>query len=471
MKIVQLIPGSGGAFYCENCLRDSNLSKALYKQGHDVLRLPLYLPIISEEPIRVPPTRRPENCQSGFLAPRLSGTLFFGGINVYLQQKSVLFRKTPRWIDRIFDSPRLLKWAASKGGMTKAEELGEMTLSMLRGQEGRQVKELNRLITWLASRELPDVIHLSNALLLGVVRRIKRELRIPVVCSLQDEDIWVDALPEAQRQTVWETLAQRAVDVDAFISVSEYYKDFICDRLKIPADRVHVVYSGIELESYQQSDLPVDPPVIGYLERQCREKGLGILIEAFVILKRRGRLRDSPGRAKLLLNHLKLRIAGGKLVDDDPFIEQMHQRLADEGLSEDVAFLPNLNFEDRLAFLRSLSMLSVPAEHKEAFGIYVIEALASGVPVVQPRHGAFPELLAATKGGILCEPGNPHALADAIETLLLDHEQARELGIQGRRAVFESFGMENMARNVVKLLGLVTDLGSPSTREAEQDCL
>ena len=423
MRIVQLIPGSGNAFYCENCLRDSNLFRALREQGHDVIRLPLYLPIMSDE----------FDCHSDI-------SIFFGGINVYLQQKSALFRKTPRWIDRIFDSPRLLKWIAGMGGMMKVEQLGDMTLSMLRGEEGRQVKELNRLVTWLASREPPDIIHISNALLVGVVRLIKRELGVPVVCSLQDEDIWVDALPEPQRHTVWESLAQRAADIDAFISVSEYYKDLMCDRLRIPADRVHVVYSGIDLEGYRQADLPTHPPVVGYLERQCREKGLGILVEAFVILRRNGRV---PG--------VRLRIAGGKLVEDDPFLQQIRRRLADEGFSGDVEFLSNLNYEDRLAFLRSLSIMSVPAEHKEAFGMYVIEALASGVPVVQPRHGAFPELLGVTGGGVLYEPNDANALATAIETLLLDPEQVRELGRRGREAVLENFGAERMVQGVLRV--------------------
>ena len=424
MRIIQLIPGSGNAFYCENCLRDSILFTELHKRGHNVLRLPLYLPIMSDE----------FGCHS-------DRSIFFGGINVFLQQKSALFRKTPRWIDRVFDSPRLLKWVAGMGGMTKAEELGKLTLSMLRGEEGRQAKELERLVKWLTERESPDVIQFSNALLLGMARRIKQELQIPLVCSLQDEDIWLDALPEPQRSATWEMLAERATDIDAFISVSQFYKNLMCERLNVPADRVHVVYNGIDLEGYQQSDLPTAPPVIGYLERQCREKGLGILIDAFVILRKNGRI---PG--------LKLRVAGGKLIVDNPFLKKIHQRLAREGLSDDVEFLPNLNYSERLTFLQGLSIMSVPAEHKDAFGMYIIEALASGVPVVQPDHGAFPELLEVTGGGVLFEPNDPDALATAIETLLLDPEQIRELGERGKKAVFQNFSMERMTRDVTKVL-------------------
>jgi len=398
------------------------------KMGHDAIVVPLYLPLLTDEAYCKP-----------------DAPVFYGGINVYLQQKSSVFRRTPRWIDRFFDSSIFLKWAAGMSGMTKAEELGEMTLSMLRGKDGHQSKELERLVEWLSLTEPPDVIHLSNALLTGMARRIKQELHVPIVCSLQDEDIWVDALPEPQRSAVWETLAERANDVDTFISVSKYYKDFMRDRLKVSDDRIHVVYNGIDLEGHEQTDLPTDPPVIGYLERQCREKGLSMLVEAFALLRKSGNVPD-----------VKLRIAGGKIPEDEPLIKEAHQLFAQQNLSDDVEFIPNLSREDKLAFLRDISILSVPAEHREAFGMYMIEALASGVPVVQPRHGAFIELLDATGGGILCDPDDPQALADAMETLLLDPERARALGAQGRKAVFESFSAERMARDMIKVLESVT---------------
>lgn len=423
MNIIQLIPGSGNAFYCENCLRDCTLFKELHEQGHDVLRLPLYLPIASDE-----------------LEHHTSKTIFFGGVNVYLQQKFALFRKTPRWLDRLLDSPRLLKWAAGMGGMTEAAELGNLTLSMLRGEEGLQVKEVERLVSWLSTQEKPDVVHLSNALLLGVARRIKEELNVPVVCSLQDEDIWIDALPEPQRQMVWDTLMERAADVDAFMAVSKYYGDEMCERIKIPCEHVHVVYNGIDTENYHTTDTPVNPPVLGFLERQCPEKGMEVLVEAFIILKKNGRI---PG--------LKLRAAGGSLVEDKPFLKKMHKRLDSENFGGDVEILPNLDFEDRLEFLHSLSVMSVPAEHAEAFGIYIIEALASGIPVVQPNNGAFPELLDMLGGGVLYEPNEPQKLAESIESLLLDPQRARKLGGIGRQNVLEKFSVKNTAQEMIKV--------------------
>ena len=428
MRIVQIIPGSGNAFYCENCLRDGSLSKALHELGHDMLRVPLYLPIMSDE-----------------LSEHAVDKVFFGGINVYLQQKSSIFRKTPQWIDNIFNSPGLLKWAAKMGGMTNAAELGELTLSMLRGEEGNQVKELEKLVSWLKESKHPDVVHISNALLLGMVKRIKEELNVPVVCSLQDEDIWVDALPEPQRTNTWELIAERAKDVDAFIAVSNFYKDFMCEKLGLPQEKVYVIYNAIDLKDYVQSSLPMEPPVIGFLERQCKEKGLSVLVDAFIILKRNGQI---PG--------LKLRVAGGSLVEDAPFLKDVNKRLSEAEVSKDVEFLPNFDYDERLKFLKNLTVMSVPAEHKEAFGIYIIEALASGVPVVVPNQGAFREILAITKGGLLYEPNDPSTLAKTLESLLLNREQIAKLGEYGKKAVYEKFSVECMAQDALKVLMDVT---------------
>jgi glycosyltransferase involved in cell wall biosynthesis len=402
-------------------------------KGHDVAVVPLYLPIMSEE----------AHCKPD--AP-----IFFGGINVYLQQKSSLFRKTPRWLDRMFDLPALLKWVAKKAGMTKAEELGDMTLSMLLGEKGNQAKEVKRLVDWLELSGKPDLVQFSNALLLGMAHQIKERLKIPLVCILQDEDIWLDAMPEPQRSILYETIRQRSTEVDAFISVSNYYKQLMCDKLNLPCDRVHVVYNGIRADNYAQSEIPFNPPVIGFLERQCKEKGLGILAEAFIILKKNNRIPN-----------VKLRIAGGMSPGDEPYVDSVRQKFADAGVSDNVEFLPNLSGKARVDFLSSLSVLSVPAEHKEAFGVYIIEAMASGVPVVQPNQGSFPELLNITKGGIIFEPNEPQALANALESLLLNPDHIRELGNQGRKSVKEKFTIERMAEEFIDVMNKVT-IGQPN---------
>jgi len=274
-----------------------------------------------------------------------------------------------------------------------------------------------------------------------MAHQIKTEHSVPLVCVLQDEDIWLDAIPDPQRSTLWNTLSQRAEEVDVFISVSNYFKQLMCDRLKIPPDRVHVIYNGIQVENYKQSDMSFNPPVIGFLERQCREKGLDILAKAFIILKKDSRFQN-----------VKLRIAGGTIPSDEPFLNDVRRQLAKANIINDVEFLPNLDNKERYEFLRSLSVLSVPAEHKEAFGIYIIEALASGVPVVQPNHGAFPELLNITEGGIIYKPNEPQALAGAIGSLLLNPDHARELGNRGKKAVIEKFNIEQTSQRFLDIM-------------------
>jgi len=423
MRIAYLMPGAGGTFYCENCLRDAGLVRALQRLGHRPLMVPLYLPLQLDEP--------------GGIA---ASPVFFGGINVYLQQKSALFRRTPRWVDRVFDSPRLLQWAAGKAGMTRATDLAETTLSMLRGEHGHQAKELERLIAWLAAEERPDVVCLSNALLLGVAPRVKEALGVPVACSLQDEDIFLDALPEPHRQEAYDAIAERAGDADAFLAVSRYYADLMQERLSLPPEKVHVVYNGLATDGYEPADALPDPPVVGFLERACPEKGLDILVDAFLILKARDGFQGA-----------RLRVAGGSTTADEPFLDAVRERLAEGGAADDFDLLTHFDLASRQEFLRSLSVLSVPARHGEAFGMYVLEALATGVPVVLPRHGAFPELIEATGGGILYEGDGPEPLAAALERLLADPTRARDLGARGREAVLRDFAVEMTARRTVEV--------------------
>jgi glycosyltransferase involved in cell wall biosynthesis len=528
VNLLQLTPGAG-AMYCGGCLRDNALVAALRKLGHQVLMVPLYLPLTLDE------------------EDQSTGTpLFFGGISVYLEQKSPLFRGAPGWLHDLFASRRLLQWAAGKAAKTRAADLGELTLSMLRGEAGNQARELEALIAWLKTQPKPDVLCLSNALLIGMVRRLKAELRVPVACALQGEDAFLDALPEDQRAACWRTLAERAAEVDLFIAPSRYFGDLMRERLGLPADRVRVVHNGINLDGYAvegQQDAPFStldprplppsggpeqrvsgspsppleervgerrpfnilngavsgdiptgcrtnlpavpaenddllslplsskggegnaaavsehrdarkeqphpsPPVLGFFARMCREKGLDTLVEAYIVLRQRGRV-----------GNLKLRVGGSCGPADGAFVDSLRERLQASGLLGDVEFHPNLDRASKLEFLRSLSVFSVPALYGEAFGLYVIEALAAGVPVVQPRTAAFPELIEATGGGVLCAAGDARALAEAVEELLLDPARARALGEAGRHAVTERFSAEAIAQAMVQAYGEMVGRG------------
>ncbi|HYT61961.1 MAG TPA: glycosyltransferase family 4 protein [Haliangiales bacterium] len=454
MNIVQITPGAGGMF-CGNCLRDNALVAALRRQGHQVLMVPLYLPMTLDE------------------EDQSAGTpIFFSGINVYLEQKSSLFRHAPDWLHRLLESPALLNWAAGRAARTRPEQVGELTISMLRGEEGNQARELEELIGWLNRKPHPDVICLSNALLVGLVRRLKQELRSPIVGMLQGEDYFLDSLPQTQRDQAWKTLAERAADVDLFIAPSRSFGELMGQRLKLPTDRVQVVFNGINLEGYEASRASVagSPsqrttdngqrtiPVLGYFARMCREKGLDRLVEAFLLLKRRESTK-----------HLKLRIGGGCGPADEPFVNALRERLKAHGVMHDVEFHPNPDRAAKQEFLRSLTVFCVPALYGEAFGLYVIEALASSVPVVQPRAASFPELIEATGGGVLFEPGDPQALADAVEHLLLDPEKLRALGEAGRKAVWQDFNADRMAENIARVFQQVAS--QPTVRPMAENTL
>jgi glycosyltransferase involved in cell wall biosynthesis len=411
--------------YCGGCLRDNALVAALRKLGHQVTMVPLYLPLTLDE------------------ADQSAGTpIFFGGINVYLGQKSALFRGAPGWLRDLLSSRPVLNWAAGKTAKTRAADVGELTLSMLRGEAGNQVRELDDLIAWLKTQTQPDLLCLSNALLIGMARRLKSELRAPVVCALQGEDTFLEALPEAARAACWRELAQRAQEVDMFIAPSRYFGDLMRERLRLAPDKVRVVPNGINLEGYGEEGR--DPkceaqrqsvPALGFFARMCPEKGLDLLVEAYIRLRQRGRV-----------GNLRLRVGGSCGPADTAFVNALQDKLRSGGLLGEAEFLPNLDRARKVEFMRSLSVFSVPAHYGEAFGLYALEAMAAGVPVVQPRTAAFPELIEATGGGVLCAPHDPGTLAEAIEGLLLNPARAQVLGQAGRRAVFDRFSAEAMAR-------------------------
>lgn len=425
MNIVQITPGAGGMF-CGGCFRDNALVAALRRQGHQTLMVPLYLPLTLDEP------------------DQSAGTpIFFGGISVYLDQKSALFRNAPRWLHNLLSSPALLKWAAGRAAKTRAADVGELTLSMLRGEEGNQARELDELLAWLKTQPRPDVVCLSNALLAGFARGLKAALGVPVICILGGEDTFLDGLPEDVRAAAWKTLASRCKEVDVFLPPSRYFAELMGRRLDLRPEQVRVLPNGLNLAGYPEASRARSaevPPVLGYFARMCREKGLDVLIDAYLLLKR----RDST-------KTLKLHVGGGCGPADEPFVEAQRGKLRAAGVLGDVQFFPNVDHPQKLRFFSELTVFSTPALYGEAFGLYVIEALAAGIPVVQPRHAAFPEIIEATGGGVLCEPGDASSLADAIESLVVDHSRLTRLGMEGQRMVRKRFSIEQMAEGILEI--------------------
>lgn len=422
MKIVNIVPGFGGTFYCGNCLRDSAYVGSLRQAGHDAVTLPMYLPL----------TMRGENNPEDI-------PVFYGAVGIYMRQFPML-RNMPGWLEHLFNSRPMLKYAAKKAGSTRAHGMEVLTESMLLGSEGLQNHELQALVDFLKNNLKPDIVHFSNALLLGMAKQIREEVGVPVVFSLQDEDVWVDAMDPACREKIRELMSEKAHDADAFIAVSDYFARLMMVRMKIPAEKMHVVHIGVDPGNYPVQKPAERPQAIGYLSRICEENGFGILTDAFILLKKDPRFAG-----------IKLRATGGMTADDKPFLKEQQAKLEKAGLSEDLEILFNYDEVVLSEFFGSISILSVPVLKGEAFGLYQLESLASGIPLVQPALGAFPEIIGATGGGLIYEPNTPEALAGKLAELLSDPVRIAELGAAGRRSVEQKFDCRKLTLDMVEV--------------------
>lgn len=430
MTIAYIVPGSGNAFYCENCLRDCAAVKALRKLGHDVVLVPLYLPLFANE---------------DELHERTP--VFFGGVNVYLQQTFAFFRKTPRWFDRLLDSRPVLGLAAARAGSTRADGLGAMTLSMLAGTDGNQAKEVERLVDWLVELK-PHVVHFSNALLLGVAPYLKRRLPgVKCVCSLQDEDTWLDALDSPYDKRCDDQVAQLVRQCDALVAVGEAYGQAMRIRWGVSEATCHVIAPGLDSASYAHLAPAVSPRRIGYLSRICEDLGGGRLADAFIALARQPDLAD-----------VELLYAGGATDDDKGFIEALRRRFAAAGCADRVRFVAGIALDDRLAMLSQTTVLCVPMAQGEAFGTFIVEALMSGVPVVQPDVVGFGEVVRQTGGGMLYAPDAIGEPAATLGKLLRDQARLRRLGEQGRRKAVELYSDMREASELDRLYRSLLDV-------------
>jgi glycosyltransferase involved in cell wall biosynthesis len=417
MRIAYISAGAGGMF-CGSCLHDNTLAAALVTLGHDALLIPTYTPLRTDEP---------DVSQK---------SVFLGGINAYLQQKLALFRHTPRFLDWVLDLRPLLRWASRFAIRTQAEELADLAISVLRGAHGYQRKEVARLVDWLASDLKPDVVLFSNVLISGIVHPLRERLRVPVLATLQGDDVFLDALPAEPRSAALKLVRDHCREIDGFIATSRYYAEFMADYLEIAQERIDVVYPGLNLQGHglPRPQRSGQAPAVGYFARICSEKGLHNLVDAYC------RLRQEPGALPA-----RLYISGWLGGNNRGYLEEQKVRLRRAGLEDEATHVESPDHASKVRFMQSIDVLSVPTTYREPKGLYVLEALANGVPVVQPRHGSFPELIEATGGGVLVEPDNPANLAQVLRRLLDDPTEREKLGQRGKQAVFERFHARAMA--------------------------
>src|SRR3989304_5615990 len=347
MKIVHLVAGAGG-MYCGSCLYGNTLAAAQRRIGEEAILVPMYTPIRTDE----------ENVSIG--------RIFFGGINIYLQEHFALFRHTPWFLDRLLDSPALLRWITGRSSSVRPKQLGALTVSMLEGEGGRQHKEVEKLVSWLAKVVRPDVVHLNNMLLAGCAGEIRRRLGIAVVCTLSGEDVFLERLVEPHYSSARLLIRHRAAELPALVALNRYFADFMADYLSVSRERIEVIPPGIDLSGHgarKQTAFAKLPIAIGYLARVCPEKGLHLLVEALKRLP-----QDQP------LPPLCLQAAGYLDRADRPYLQKIQQQLAAWGLDDRFQYLGELDRPAKIAFLQSLDVFCVPTIYRESKGLFVLEA-------------------------------------------------------------------------------------------------
>jgi glycosyltransferase involved in cell wall biosynthesis len=435
MRILSLTAGAA-SMYCGSCLRDNALVTELIARGHEATLVPIYTPTLTDEP-NVSQTR-----------------VFFGGVSVYLQQHVPFFRRTPAFLDRLWDSSRVIRLVSRRSIQTDGRFLGEMAVSMLKGEHGHQRKELDKLITWLREHyPNPDIVNLPFALLIGLAAPIRQALGSRIVCTLQGEDLFLEQLQEPWRSEALALIRQQVNEVDLFVPVSDYYARAMPSYLGIPPEKIRTVPLGINFKDFDyltpympgrakrpsspQWPAPTRPFTIGYFARIAPEKGLDRLVAAYRILRRE---RDLPPA--------RLEAAGWMGADQKPYLAGIEQQMKEWGLGDEFHYRGELSRLDKVRFLSQVDVFSMPAPYKEPKGLSVLEAMAAGVPVVQPSHGAFSEMVLRTGGGVLVAPDDPEALAEGLWQLWQDRGLRARLGHRGAGGVRQHYSIARSAERM-----------------------
>lgn len=425
MRILAITAGAG-TMYCGSCLRDNSLARQLLSQGHDVMLLPVYTPTITDE----------ENVSED--------RVFLGGISVYLEQHVPFLRRTPAIFDKLWDSPSVIRAVTNRGVSTNAADLAPLTVSTLRGDDGFQAKEIRKLIAWLVTQERFDIVVLPTSLLAGLAPALKRELGAPVVCTLQGEDLFLEGLPEVAREECKALIRSHAPFIDAFVAVSDYYAGFMTSYIGLPAEKMRVIPLGIRAEDFfpRVERPPRAPFTVGYFARVAPEKGLHVLVEAYALMRREHGVDDA-----------RLDVGGYLAPEHRSYLADVEAQIRRHGLEKEYTYHGVLDREQKAAFLQNLDAFSVPSPYVEPKGLYLLEALATGVPVVSPHHGALPEILAKTGGGVTFPPNDVPALAKALATLAGDLDDARRLGEEGAEGVRLHYDARRMAERALVVYG------------------
>lgn len=424
---IAIVTAGGAGMYCGSCMHDNTWARSLIDYGELVTLIPTYTPIRVDE----------ENASSQ--------RVFLGGLNVYLRAQYKAWRALPGFMTKWVDTPWVINLATKFAVSADADKLGALTEAMLDADEGPQREQYEELANYLGRELKPDVICFSNALLAGVMPALRRVYSGSVLCTLQGDDIFLDGLRERYRMAALSRLKRLTGLFDGFVTHSQYYRDYMARYLDLPVEKFRLLPLSIDLEGHTGEPRIREghPFTVGYFARICPEKGLHQLVEAFRLLWRR---------------HPSVRLlAGGYLGPRDrQYFQQLQKDAADLGPA--FQYIGSPDRAGKQVFFQQIDVLSVPTVYQEPKGLYVLESLANGVPVVLPSHGAFPELVDATAGGLLVNPGDPAALATTLEELYLDSAQRLQLGTRGREIVHAKYHPQALAAQTLQLFQSARDV-------------
>jgi len=394
VKIAYLTAGAAGMF-CGSCMNDNAVARALNRLGHDCVLVPVYTPIrTDEEDVSV-------------------DKVFLGGVNVYLQQKLSWFGRLPRSLDAFLNAPWLIRWMTKNAGKTSPKLLGALAVSMLEGYRGQQHKEFERLVAWLKSDIQPDRVLFTNLLIGGCIPQLRESLHAEVFVTLQGDDIFLDSLPDANRNRCIELMRGLVPEVAGFVVHSEAYGSKMGAMLGIRDEDIHVVPLGIAANDFSTwaSREPIGIKrgrptscTIGYLARMAPEKGLHQLVDAFIALcQRRPEIR------------YVLRLAGWMGPQHQSYWAEQRRKLKAAGLDGRWDYSGAVDRVGKMEFLSSLDLFCVPTTYAEPKGLFLLEAAAIGLMYVAPDHGAFPELHQRLKQGWLYQHDSMSQLISTLE--------------------------------------------------------
>ncbi|WP_437190769.1 glycosyltransferase family 4 protein [Planctomicrobium sp. SH527] len=417
---IAIVTSGGAGMFCGACMHDNTVAQALMDQDVDVSLIPTYTPLRLDE----------EN--HGL------NRIFLGGLNVYLNSRFKWWNSLPKFATSWLDHPSVIRLATSFAVSNDASELGELTVSMLDGDSGPYRAAIAELAGFIKQLN-PDAVFFSNALLSGAVKEIKRQVSVPIYCQLQGDDVFLDGLPEVYRRQAIDLVSQRAQDFDGFVTHTEFYRRYMANYLSLPVELFSVLPLGIDVDLHPGEPRKGTPErfIVGYFGRMAPEKGLHHLVDAFLLIKEK-------------IPHAQLKIGGQQGKSNQPYLRKTLAKLHDAGVDVTNIGSPD-TMREKVHFFSDVDVFSMPTEFLEPKGLPVLEAMANGIPVVQPAHGSFPEMLEATGGGILVKPRDPQALADGILELA-DCDKRFEFAKAAWEGVRRHYRLPEMAKKMVELV-------------------